>query len=43
MIENYRTGSPWKTFMSNPEIPRMLEQLEAAGQHIAFGFPTAHD
>ena len=27
MIENYRTGLPWKLFMSNPEIPPMLEKL----------------
>lgn len=27
MIENYRTGLPWRLFMSNPEIPRMLERI----------------
>jgi hypothetical protein len=31
MVENYRTGLLWKTFMSNPEIPAMLQKLEAAG------------
>jgi len=31
MVENYRTGLLWKTFMSNPEIPGMLQKLEAAG------------
>jgi len=30
MVENYRTGLLWKTFMSNPEIRGMLEKLEAA-------------
>jgi len=29
MIENYRTGLPWKNFMSNPEIGEMLKRLEA--------------
>jgi exo beta-1,2-glucooligosaccharide sophorohydrolase (non-reducing end) len=29
MIENYRTGLIWKTFMSNPEIPEMLHKLDA--------------
>jgi len=29
MIENYRTGLIWKTFMSNPEIPDMLHKLDA--------------
>ena len=27
MIENYRTGLLWRLFMSNPEIPTMLEKL----------------
>lgn len=27
MIENYRTGLIWKLFMSNPEIPPMLEKV----------------
>ncbi len=27
MIENYRTGLIWKTFMSNPEIRSMLDRL----------------
>lgn len=27
MIENYRTGLPWKMFMSNPEIRPMLERI----------------
>jgi hypothetical protein len=31
MVENYRTGLLWKTFMSNPEIPEMLQKLETAG------------
>jgi exo beta-1,2-glucooligosaccharide sophorohydrolase (non-reducing end) len=31
MVENYRSGLLWKTFMSNPEIPVMLQRLEAAG------------
>lgn len=29
MIENYRTGLVWKSFMSNPEIPQMLRKLDA--------------
>ncbi len=32
MVENYRTGLLWKTFMSNPEIPSMLKKLEVAGK-----------
>jgi hypothetical protein len=27
MIENYRTGLIWKMFMSNPEIPPMLDKI----------------
>ena len=30
MVENYRTGLLWKTFMSNPEIARMQQKLDAA-------------
>ncbi|MBZ0292698.1 MAG: hypothetical protein K8L99_09080 [Anaerolineae bacterium] len=30
MIENHRTGLPWKLFMSNPEIKPMLDALESA-------------
>jgi hypothetical protein len=30
MIENYRTGIVWKSFMSNPEIGTMLKNLDAA-------------
>ncbi len=29
MIENYRTGLVWKSFMSNPEIGEMLKKLDA--------------
>jgi hypothetical protein len=29
MIENYRSGLVWKSFMSNPEIGVMLKKLEA--------------
>ena len=29
MVENYRTGLVWKDFMSNPEIGKMLEKLNA--------------
>ena len=32
MIENYRTGLVWKSFMSNPEISEMLKKLEAETQ-----------
>jgi exo beta-1,2-glucooligosaccharide sophorohydrolase (non-reducing end) len=28
MIENYRTGVVWKSFMKNPEIPAMLKKLD---------------
>jgi len=27
MIENYRTGLIWKLFMSNPEIPPMMDKI----------------
>jgi hypothetical protein len=30
MVENYRTGLLWKTFMSNPEVAVMQEKLDAA-------------
>jgi len=29
MVENYRTGLLWKTFMANPEIAVMLQKLDA--------------
>lgn len=29
MIENYRTGLVWKSFMSNPEIEEMLKKFDA--------------
>lgn len=29
MVENYRTGLVWKTFMANPEIGEMLHKLDA--------------
>ena len=32
MIENYRTGLVWKQFMSNPEIGKMLQKLDAVTQ-----------
>jgi len=32
MVENYRTGLIWRTFMSNPEISVMLQKLDAAGK-----------
>ena len=32
MVENYRTGLLWRTFMSNPEIAVMLQKLDAAGK-----------
>jgi hypothetical protein len=31
MVENYRTGLLWKTFMSNPEVAVMLKKLDVAG------------
>jgi exo beta-1,2-glucooligosaccharide sophorohydrolase (non-reducing end) len=27
MIENARTGLTWKTFMTNPEIPSMIQRV----------------
>jgi exo beta-1,2-glucooligosaccharide sophorohydrolase (non-reducing end) len=27
MIENYRTGLIWKTFMTNPEIQSMIQRV----------------
>jgi len=30
MIENYRSGLVWKSFMANPEIGEMLKKLDAA-------------
>jgi hypothetical protein len=30
MVENHRTGLPWKSFMANPEIPEMLRRLDRA-------------
>lgn len=32
MVENYRTGLLWRTFMSNPEMSVMLQKLDAAGR-----------
>jgi len=32
MVENYRSGLVWKSFMSNPEIGSMLNKLEAVTQ-----------
>jgi len=29
MVENYRSGLVWKSFMSNPEIQEMLKKLDA--------------
>jgi hypothetical protein len=31
MIENYRTGLVWKSFMSNPEIPATVKKIESEG------------
>jgi hypothetical protein len=32
MVENYRTGLLWRTFMSNAEMSIMLEKLDAASR-----------
>jgi hypothetical protein len=32
MVENYRTGLLWRTFMSNPEMSTMLQKLDAASR-----------
>ncbi len=29
MVENYRSGLPWRAFMSDPQIGAMLRRLEA--------------
>jgi hypothetical protein len=29
MVENYRTGLVWKSFMANPEIAVMLHKLDS--------------
>lgn len=34
MVENHRTGLPWKLFMSNPEIKEMLRKLDAAMREV---------
>ena len=35
MIENYRTGIVWKSFMSNPEIATMLKNLDTATAQVS--------
>jgi hypothetical protein len=32
MVENYRTGLVWKSFMANPEIRGMLQRLDQVTQ-----------
>lgn len=32
MIENYRSGAVWKSFMANPEVGEMLKKLDAVTQ-----------
>jgi len=32
MVENYRTGLLWRTFMSTPEMSIMLQKLDAASR-----------
>jgi exo beta-1,2-glucooligosaccharide sophorohydrolase (non-reducing end) len=39
MVENYRSGTPWRAFMSNPEIGAMLRRLEGARRQV--GGPAA--
>ncbi len=34
MVENYRSGLVWKTFMSNPEIAPLLRKLDAASAAV---------
>jgi hypothetical protein len=34
MVENYRSGLPWKLFMSNPEIQDLLRKLDAASHDV---------
>jgi exo beta-1,2-glucooligosaccharide sophorohydrolase (non-reducing end) len=45
MVENYRSGVPWKSFMANPEVAAMLQKLADAGAHdTAAGTPPpTHD
>jgi len=35
MVENYRSGLPWKLFMSNPEVKELLRKLDAASLEAA--------
>jgi hypothetical protein len=41
MIENYRSGLPWRLFMGNPEIISGLERLGLAPPALEDGFPEA--
>jgi hypothetical protein len=41
MVENYRTGLVWRSFMANPEIGTMLEKLNAiTNSHPEPGLPA---
>jgi len=42
MVENYRTGLVWKSFMANPEIGEMLRKLATAQQASQEGTPAGH-
>ena len=32
MVENYRAGLSWKSFISNPEVVVMLQRLDSASR-----------
>jgi hypothetical protein len=40
MIENYRTGVVWRSFMANPEIQPMLEKIGFRQNNNASGRST---
>ncbi len=40
MIENYRTGLPWKLFMSTPEVRRGLSNLGFSSPHLPAAAPA---
>ena len=41
MVENYRSGLVWKSFMANPEIGTMLRKLDTVKRPLSAGQPRA--
>ncbi|MDR2460990.1 MAG: beta-glucosidase [Deltaproteobacteria bacterium] len=41
MVENYRSGLPWRLFMANPEIKEGLNKLGFFSPKLENGFPEA--